>query len=32
MSAAKSGPYVEVEALGSSGQTLASSRVIKAKR
>jgi hypothetical protein len=29
---AKSGPYVEVEALGGSGQTLATSRVIKAQR
>jgi hypothetical protein len=29
---ARSGPYVEVEALGGSGQTLATSRIIKAKR
>jgi hypothetical protein len=32
MSAGKSGPDIEVVALGSSGQTLATSRVIRAKR
>jgi len=32
MSAGKSGPNIEVVALGSSGQTLATSRVIRAKR
>ncbi|HEX2704062.1 MAG TPA: arylsulfotransferase family protein [Solirubrobacteraceae bacterium] len=32
MSAGKSGPYVEVVALGSGGQTLTTSRVVKAKR